>query len=37
MKINITQIQMQWDKYYKELLKQKNININSDGKLNLDI
>lgn len=33
MKINITQIQMQWDKYYKELLKQKNININSDGKL----
>lgn len=33
MKINITQIQMQWDKYYKELLKQKNININSDGKI----
>lgn len=33
MRINITQIQMQWDKYYKELLKQKNININSDGKI----
>ena len=33
MRINITQIQMQWDKYYKDLLKQKNININSDGKI----
>lgn len=33
MRINIMQIQMQWDKYYKELLKQKNININSDGKI----
>ena len=32
MRINIMQIQMQWDKYYKELLKKKNININSDGK-----
>ena len=33
MRINIMQIQIQWDKYYKELLKQKNININSDGKI----
>ena len=33
MRINIMQIQMQWDKYYKDLLKQKNININSDGKI----
>ena len=31
-RINTTQIQMQWDKYYKEILKQKNININIDDK-----
>ena len=29
MKISITQIQMQWEKYYKELLKQMNINNNN--------
>lgn len=32
MKINVIQIKMQWDKYYKEFLKQKNININSNDK-----
>ena len=26
MRINVTQIQIQWDRYYKDLLKQKNIN-----------
>ena len=29
-KINITQIKMRWDKYYKEILRQKNINIKTD-------
>ena len=29
-KINITQIKMRWDKYYKEVLRQKNINIKDD-------
>ena len=29
MKINITQIQIQWEKYYKELLKQMNVNNNN--------
>ena len=29
MKISITQIQIQWEKYYKELLKQMNINNNN--------
>ena len=29
MKISITQIQMKWEKYYKELLKQMNINNNN--------
>ena len=33
MKISITQIQIQWEKYYKELLKQININNNSDIKM----
>ena len=33
MKISITQIQIQWEKYYKELLKQMNINNNSDIKM----
>lgn len=33
MKINITQIQMQWEKYYKELLKQMNINNNCNSKI----
>ena len=32
-RINLTQIQMQWDKYYKEFLKQKNINVNIDDKI----
>ena len=34
MKINITQIQIQWDKYYKGLLKQNNINIEVKDKIN---
>ena len=29
IKISITQIQMQWEKYYKELLKQMNVNNNN--------
>lgn len=29
MKISITQIQIQWEKYYKELLKQMNVNNNN--------
>ena len=29
-RINITQIKMHWDKYYKEVLRQKNINIKTD-------
>jgi len=29
-RINITQIKMRWDKYYKEILRQKNINIKAD-------
>ena len=29
-RINITQIKMHWDKYYKEVLNQKNINIKTD-------
>ena len=29
-RINITQIKMHWDKYYKEILSQKNINIKTD-------
>jgi hypothetical protein len=29
-RINITQIKMHWDKYYKEILRQKNINIKDD-------
>ena len=33
MKISITQIQIQWEKYYKELLKQMNISNNSDIKM----
>ena len=33
MKINITQIQIQWDKYYKGLLKQNNINIEVKDKM----
>lgn len=33
MKISITQIQMQWEKYYKELLKQMNINNNCNDKI----
>ena len=32
-RINTTQIRMQWDKYYKEMLKQKNINVNKDNKI----
>ena len=31
--INTTQFSMLWDKYYKEILKQKNINANKDGKI----
>ena len=29
-RINITQIKMHWDKYYKEILSQKNINMKAD-------
>ena len=32
-RINTTQIQMQWDKYYKEILRKKNIIINKDDKI----
>lgn len=32
-RINITQIQMQWDKYYKEILRKKNIKIDKDDKI----
>ena len=31
-RINTTQIQMQWDKYYKETLRKKNIKIEKDDK-----
>ena len=31
-RINTTQIQMQWDKYYKEILRKKNIRIEKDDK-----
>lgn len=31
-RINTTQIQIHWEKYYKEILKEKNININIDDK-----
>ena len=30
MRINLTQIKMQWDKYYKETLRKKNIKIKKD-------
>ena len=33
MRINLTQIKMQWDKYYKDFLDQNNININSKDKI----
>lgn len=33
MKISITQIQIQWEKYYKELLKKMNINNNCKDKM----
>lgn len=33
MKISITQIQIQWEKYYKELLKKMNINNNYKDKM----
>jgi hypothetical protein len=32
-RINTTQIQMQWNKYYKEILRKKNIVINEDDKI----
>lgn len=32
-RLNTTQIQMQWDKYYKEILRKKNIEINKDDKI----
>ena len=32
-RINTTQIQMQWNKYYKEILRKKNIEINEDDKI----
>ena len=32
-RLNVIQIQMQWDKYYKAILKQNNININKDNKI----
>ena len=32
-RINTIQIQMQWDKYYKAILKKNNININKDNKI----
>ncbi len=32
-RINTTQIQMQWDKYYKETLRKKNIIVNKDDKI----
>ena len=32
-RINMIQIQMHWDKYYKEMLKQKNINVNKNDKI----
>ena len=31
-RLNTTQIQMQWDKYYKEILRKNNIKINKDDK-----
>ena len=31
--INTTQFSMIWDKYYKEILNQKNIDVNKDGKI----
>ena len=33
MKINLMQIKIQWDKYYKDYLKQQNINKNSGDKM----
>ena len=32
-RINTIQIQMQWDKYYKAILKKNNININNNNKI----
>ena len=32
-RINTIQIQMQWEKYYKAILKQNNININNNNKM----
>ena len=33
LKVSISQIQKQWEKYYKELLKQMNINNNNEYKM----
>lgn len=33
LKVSISQIQKQWEKYYKELLKQMNINNNNEDKM----
>jgi len=32
-RINLVQIQMQWDKYYKEILNKKNINLKTNDKI----
>ena len=37
MRINLTQVKMQWDKYYQEFLNQNNININSRDKIKATI
>ena len=37
MRINLTQVKMQWDKYYQEFLNQNNININSKDKIKTTI
>ena len=35
--VNLTQIKIQWDKYYKEFMKNNNININSNDKIKPNI
>jgi hypothetical protein len=37
MRINLTQVKMQWDKYYQEFLNQNNIDINSKDKIRATI
>ena len=33
MRINLTQMKLQWDKYYKEILAKNNINVKSNDKI----